>query len=279
MLTDTVGVLSEHRESGSTAIVTQDHRQLLSPDEQEVLAAAGLHGVGLLDLGGEGIGFHAQAISSLTIALPIPLLAECTTPHAFFIAPGSWSPRPPDRGREDLTRRIRRIAHRRRRRGTRRRELTPSNVIGSPYGRAMTTDPAVAAAEPMSGADGVQVAAVPIALLASILELVLSIIDRKTQLSIARRGREQSRLALELEFALRLSANRNMGGSTGRVETKRLGAESMALVGGVGERRVPRQYRHNMDGLNVAELEAEIDAMTKRHVRVGAVAQRSDGGA
>lgn len=111
----------------------------------------------------------------------------------------------------------------------------------------------------MTISDWIQVGAVLAAVVASILALVIATVDRRTQLRIAEQDRAHSRLALELEYAIRLSTNRNMGGSEDRAESKRLGAEAMALVGAVGERWVPRQYAHVMDGRTIAELEQAID--------------------
>lgn len=100
----------------------------------------------------------------------------------------------------------------------------------------------------MTASDLIQLLAVLVAVVASVVAIVIATQDRKTQLRIARRNREQARLELELEYAIRLSANRNMGGSTDPAETKRLGAEAMALIGVVGARWVPEQYAHIMDG-------------------------------
>lgn len=100
----------------------------------------------------------------------------------------------------------------------------------------------------MTVSDFIQLFAVLVAVGASVVAIVIATQDRRTQLRIAIQDREQARLALELEYAIRLSANRNMGGSTDPAETKRLGAEAMALVGVVGERWAPEQYAHIMDG-------------------------------
>ncbi len=114
----------------------------------------------------------------------------------------------------------------------------------------------------MTTSDWIQLGAVLTAVAASIVALVIATIDRRTLLRIAEQDRAHSRLALELEYAIRLSANRNMGGSTDPAETKRLGAEAMALVGVVGERWVPRQYEHVMDGRTIDELGQAIDEKT-----------------
>lgn len=108
----------------------------------------------------------------------------------------------------------------------------------------------------MTIGDWIQVAAVLAAVGASSTALRIATKDRHEQRELARRDREQTRLALELDYALRLSENLNHGGSTDPTETKRLGAEAMALGGVLGEQWVPIYYRHLMDGRSVAELEA-----------------------
>lgn len=114
----------------------------------------------------------------------------------------------------------------------------------------------------MTTSDWIQLGAVLAAVAASMVALAIATIDRRTQLRIAERDRAQSRLALELEYAIRLSANLNMGGSPDPAESKRLGAEAMALVGAVGERWVPRHYAEVMDGRTIEELETAIDEKT-----------------
>ncbi|MFG6445596.1 hypothetical protein ACFXQA_10030 [Microbacterium sp. P07] len=112
----------------------------------------------------------------------------------------------------------------------------------------------------MTFTDALQLAAVLVAVAASIVALVIATVDRKTQLRIAEKDRAQARLAVELEYAVRLSTNRNMGGSTDRGDAQRLGAEAMALAVVVGRRWVPRQYDDVMDGLTPAELAELLDA-------------------
>lgn len=80
-------------------------------------------------------------------------------------------------------------------------------------------------------------------------------------LNIARRERRQTRLLTELEYAVRLSINRNRGGSTDREEVKRMGAEGLALSMIVGERWVPRQYARALDGMTVEQLRAQINEL------------------
>lgn len=87
--------------------------------------------------------------------------------------------------------------------------------------------------------DAIQLLAVLAAVGASITALVIATKDLRTQLAIAEADRGQSRLAIELDYAIRLSAHRNMGGSTDDGERKRLSSEALALAGVVGERWVP----------------------------------------
>lgn len=101
----------------------------------------------------------------------------------------------------------------------------------------------------------IQALAVLVALGASILALVISGRDRRALIAIARRDREHERLRTELDYAVRLSTNRNMGGSTDAGERKRLGSEALALASVVGERWVPRQYDRAMDYKTSEELE------------------------
>jgi len=88
----------------------------------------------------------------------------------------------------------------------------------------------------MSISDWIQLAAVVAAVGASITALLIATRDRQVQRDPARKDREQARLALEIEHAIRLSHNLNHGGSTDPSETNRLGAEAMALAGVLGER-------------------------------------------
>lgn len=111
----------------------------------------------------------------------------------------------------------------------------------------------------MTTSDVIQLAAVLVAVAASVIALVIATVDRKTQLRIAEKDRAQARLAVELEYAVRLSANRNMGGSTDPAESKRLGAEAMALAVAVGKRWVPRQYDYVMEGRTPDEIIAIFD--------------------
>ena len=109
----------------------------------------------------------------------------------------------------------------------------------------------------MTAGDWIQLAAVLAALGASVVALIIATLDRRTQMRIARATSEQNRLAVELEYAIRLSANRNRAGSSDPEESKRLGAEAMALVGVIGPRWVPIQYQHVMAGMTPDQIAAK----------------------
>jgi len=111
----------------------------------------------------------------------------------------------------------------------------------------------------MSTSDVIQLLAVLAAVAASIIALFISAKDRRTQIDLARQDRDHARLVTELEYAVRLSTNRNMGGSTDPAETKRLGAEAMALALVVGRRWVPQQYDYLTEGKSIDELRATFD--------------------
>ncbi|MBP5801329.1 hypothetical protein J2D78_04450 [Microbacterium maritypicum] len=111
----------------------------------------------------------------------------------------------------------------------------------------------------MTIGDWVQVVAVLAAISASLVALRIATTDRRTQREIARSDREHARLILELEYALRLSENLNHGGSTDPAETKRLGAEAMALAAVLGERWVPHYYTHLMDGRTVDQIAEAVE--------------------
>ncbi len=111
----------------------------------------------------------------------------------------------------------------------------------------------------MTTSDVIQIVAVLVAVAASVVALIIATLDRKTQMRIAEKDRAQARLAVELEYAVRLSTNRNMGGSTDPAETKRLGAEAMALAVVVGKRWVPRQYDYVTEGRTPEQIAAMFD--------------------
>lgn len=82
------------KERGFTAIITQDRRQLFYSDEREGLRVAGLHWVGLTDIQGKGIRFHAQLLSVLASAMPDIVGAAYDAPHAFYVSPDNRATRP-----------------------------------------------------------------------------------------------------------------------------------------------------------------------------------------
>jgi hypothetical protein len=111
----------------------------------------------------------------------------------------------------------------------------------------------------MTLSDLIQLVAVLAAVGASIVALVIASRDRKTQLQIAKQARNLDRLSVELQYAIRLSANRNMGGSSDPAESKRLGSEALALAGVVGQRWVPRLYSRSMNYRSTEELRERLE--------------------
>lgn len=110
----------------------------------------------------------------------------------------------------------------------------------------------------LSPTDWIQIVAVLVAVAAAVSALVIATVDRRTQLRIARKQATLSRLSIELEYAVRLSTNRNMGGSSDPAESKRLGAEALALASVVGPRWVPTQYQKAVNGKSPEELRASL---------------------
>lgn len=108
----------------------------------------------------------------------------------------------------------------------------------------------------MTPSDWIQILIAIVAVGASVVALIIANKDRKTQMRIARLNRDHSRLLLELEYAIRLSANRNHGGSTDPQERKKLGAESLAFAAVIGEKWVPRQWERATDGRTLEEMRA-----------------------
>lgn len=103
----------------------------------------------------------------------------------------------------------------------------------------------------------IQAGAVVVAIGASIVALIVSWRDRVNARKIATDDRRaalaQAKLMFDLEALLRLLENQNRGGSTDDLEQKRLGAEAMALVGLIGQERLPRLWQRRIgeddDGL------------------------------
>lgn len=106
----------------------------------------------------------------------------------------------------------------------------------------------------MTTSDWIQVVIAAVAVGASIVALVIANKDRKTQMYIARQNREHSRLLTELEYAVKLAANRNHGGSTDKLVREKLGAEALAFTGVVGAEWVPRQWEHATGGRSIEEM-------------------------
>lgn len=97
----------------------------------------------------------------------------------------------------------------------------------------------------------IQAAAVVVAVAASLVALFVSWRDRVNARRIAaddrRASLEQAKLMFDLEALLRLLKNRNRGGSTDDLERKRMGAETLTLVGMLGPELLPRQWAAQVD--------------------------------
>lgn len=106
----------------------------------------------------------------------------------------------------------------------------------------------------------VQAAAVVVALAASTTALIRSVGDRKTLIQISAQTRRHDRLRTELDYAIRLSANRNRGGSSDKEESARLGAEALALALVVGQRWVPEQFTRATDNKSSDEIASLLAA-------------------
>jgi len=98
-----------------------------------------------------------------------------------------------------------------------------------------------------------------IALIIQTAALVAAVIASTIALVIASKDRRVARLQRELDMALRLLENRNHGGSTDAAARKRLGAEALTLVGTLGERRLPLQWKRQV-GVDDAKLRSLIDS-------------------
>lgn len=97
----------------------------------------------------------------------------------------------------------------------------------------------------------IQAGAVVVAVGASIVALVVSWRDRVNARNIAAKDRRaalaQAKLMFDLEALLRLLENQNRGGSTDRLETQRLGAEALSLIGLLGRDRLPRLWDRRVE--------------------------------
>ncbi|WP_061016684.1 hypothetical protein [Microbacterium sp. CCH5-D1] len=96
---------------------------------------------------------------------------------------------------------------------------------------------------------------------AAIVALVVSAKDRKNAQRIAegdraaaaelaaqdrREGLRQAHLMFELEALTKLLENLNRGGSTDPLETRRMGAEALTLIGALGSDRLPHQWERRV---------------------------------
>ncbi|MEK0155189.1 hypothetical protein [Arthrobacter oryzae] len=108
----------------------------------------------------------------------------------------------------------------------------------------------------------VQVSAVVVAVLASIVALVISALDRRNAQRIAADDRrmavKQSKLMFELEALTRLSQNLRRGGHTDSQIRQDMGAEAAALIDAIGPERLSRNWENRV-GLSRAELEKLVD--------------------
>lgn len=113
----------------------------------------------------------------------------------------------------------------------------------------------------MTVGDIVQIAAIIVAIGASIVALVIASQDRRAATRIAEDDRriaiEQSRLLAELDAAVRLSILEARGGHTDPVIVKDMGAETLALTARLGPERVPEMWKRRV-GKSDAELRAYV---------------------
>lgn len=98
----------------------------------------------------------------------------------------------------------------------------------------------------MNTADWIQVAIAIVAAGAAGVALVVAAQDRRHATQIAETDRraaaEREVLALKLDVAIRLTENLARGGSQDSEESKRLGAEALALITVLGPDYVPMQW-------------------------------------
>lgn len=106
----------------------------------------------------------------------------------------------------------------------------------------------------------VQVAAVVAAVLASIVALAVSAMDRRNSRRIADEDRraalKQAHLMFELQALVKLSQNLSRGGHSDPNIVQDMAAERAALVGALGPERIPRNW-----GTHVEETPEELRAM------------------
>lgn len=97
----------------------------------------------------------------------------------------------------------------------------------------------------------VQVAAVIVAIGASVVALIVSALDRRNTRKIAAADRlmalRHGRLTFEMEALLRLSQNLQRGGSNDTQKSRDMGAEAGAIVGAIGPERLPQNWEKRIE--------------------------------
>jgi hypothetical protein len=97
----------------------------------------------------------------------------------------------------------------------------------------------------------VQVAAVVVAVGASVVALIVSALDRRNARKIAAMDRltsiRHNRLTFEMEALLRLSQNLQPGGSNDTQKSRDMGAEAGAIVGAIGPERLPKNWEKRIE--------------------------------
>jgi len=108
----------------------------------------------------------------------------------------------------------------------------------------------------------VQSGAVLVALAASVIALIVSALDRRNSRQIAARDRqaalEREQLMYEQEALLRLLQNLRRGGHTDESAIRDMGAEAGALIGAIGQDKLPRNWEKRI-GKTDEELLAYVD--------------------
>lgn len=103
----------------------------------------------------------------------------------------------------------------------------------------------------MTTGDIIQIAAVIVAVGASLVALVIASMDRRNAIKIAeddrRAATDQARLLAELQAAIRLSVLEARGGHTNPAIRKDMGAETLALIAMLGPDRVPEMWKRRVE--------------------------------
>lgn len=131
----------------------------------------------------------------------------------------------------------------------------------------------------MGAGDIIQIAAVVVAVGASLVALIIASMDRRNAIKIAQDDRraaaDQARLLAELEAAIRLSVLEARGGHTDPVVSKDMGAETLALIAMLGPGRVPEMWKRRVTKSD-EELRAFIaDENEPQFVRDAVEAERA----